>query len=100
MEIIKRQIILSIREKVEFLEIRLGHRLSYYSYTYRINDKYGKNRPIVRWDNFGGQIHFETYDLNGHIFKQQKCDYKNMKEILNLVKIFKNNLAVMDISQL
>ncbi len=100
MEIIKKQFILSKREKVELIEIRAGHKLLYYSYLYRISDKYGKYRPIIRWDNFGGQIHFETFDLHGRIFKQQNCDYKDTREILNLVKIFKNNLAVMDISQL
>jgi hypothetical protein len=100
MEITQRQFILSKREKFNILEIRISHRLKYFSYTYRISDKFGIDRPIVRWDNYGGQIHFDTFDTNQRLLNQQKCEYKSAREILDLVKIFKNNLVTMDISQL
>ena len=100
MEILKRQITLSSRERFDIFEIRNRHRLSYFSYTYRISDKLGKNRPIIRWDNYGGQIHYDTYDSNQRLLNQKNCEYKNPTEILHLIKIFKHNLATMDINQL
>ena len=100
MEVNKLQILLSKRERFDIFEIRDRHRLTYFSYTYRITDKYGSNRPIIRWDNFQGQIHYDTYDSNQLLLEQKKCDYKSHKEILQLIKIFKHNLPMMDIDQL
>jgi hypothetical protein len=100
MEIVKRQIMLSKRERFDILEIRNRSRISYFSYTYRIFDKTGNIRPIIRWDNFDGQVHYETFDSYNRLFKQEPCDFKDYKEILQLVKIFKHNLATMDISHL
>jgi len=100
LEIMKRQITLSNRERFDILEIRNRHRLSYFSYTYRVSDKSGENRPIIRWDNFGGVIHYDTYDLNQRLLTQKNCEYKDPKEILKLIRIFKNNLVTMDLDQL
>ena len=100
MEILKRQIYISKREKISILEIKSGHRLKFFSYTYRVTDKSGENRPLVRWDNFGGNIHFDAFDTNQNLINQQKCEYKNPNEILRLVKIFRHNLANMDIKLL
>ena len=100
MEIIKQQITLSTRERFDIFEIRNRHRLSYFSYTYRISDKAGANRPVIRWDNYGGQTHYDTYDSNKRLLDQKKCEYKNPTELLRLIKIFKYNLVAMDISQL
>lgn len=100
MEIIKRQIVLTKRERFDIFEIRNRHRLQYFSYTYRISDKFAENRPIIRWDNFNGQIHYDTYDVNQRLLNQQNCDYKDSKEILRLIKIFKHNLASMDLEKL
>lgn len=100
MEIIKQHLILSKRERFDIIEIRKKYQLRYFSYTYRVNDKHGVNRPIVRWDNFGGQIHYDTYDVNGRLFSQKTCEYKDSREILSLIKIFKHNLATMDLNQL
>jgi hypothetical protein len=100
MNIVKRQIIISNREKLDILEIKIRSRLSYFSYIYRISDKSGINRPVVRWDNYGGNIHFETFDSKQHIIKQEKCEYKTPNEVLQLVKIFKHSLANMNINEL
>jgi hypothetical protein len=100
MEIVKRLIIISNREKLELLEIKTGHRLNFFSYTYRVSDRAGENRPVVRWDNLGGSIHFDSFDTNLNLINQQKCEYKSPNEIINLVKIFRHNLANMDINQL
>jgi hypothetical protein len=100
MEILKQQFILSNRERFDILEIRNRHRLTYFSYTYRITDKYGSARPIIRWDNFGGQNHYDIYDSNQHLISQKDCEYKDSRELLQLVKIFKHNLATMDLNQL
>lgn len=100
MNIIKQQILLSSRERLDILEIKERHRLKFFSYTYRITDKSGNNRPLVRWDNYEGQIHYDTYDSNQRLYTQKKCDYKNPSEILQLIKIFRHNLANMDIDQL
>ena len=100
MEILKQQFLLSLRERFDILEIRNRHRLTYYSYTYRLTDKFGHFRPIIRWDNFGGQHHYDIYDSNQHLVSQKNCEYKNSSEILRLVKIFKHNLVTMDLSQL
>ena len=99
-QILKRQILISKREKIILFEIKSGHRLKYFSYTYRVTDKSGENRPIVRWDNFGGSIHFDTFDTNQNLMNQQKCEYKNPNEILRLVRIFRHNLANMDVKKL
>lgn len=100
MEIIKQQIILSNRERFDILEFRIKHRLKFFSYTYRVSDKYGEHRPIIRWDNYEGQIHYDTYDANQRLLSQKACQYKPPREILQLIKIFKHNLANMDMDQL
>jgi len=100
LDIVIRHFILSNRERVDIFEIMQKHRLKFFSYTYRITDKYGKNRPLVRWDNFNGQIHFETFDSQNRIFNQQVCDYKNVRDILELIRIFKHNLANMDLKDI
>ncbi len=100
MEIVKQQIILSSREKVEIFELRVHHRLKFFSYTYRISDKNGLDRPIIRWDNYEGQVHYETFDTNKRVFTQTNCEYKPSHEILRLIKIFRHNLANMKIDQL
>jgi hypothetical protein len=100
MEIFKQNIILSPRELFEVFEIREKHRLKFFSYTYRTIDKEGNIRPIIRWDNYEGNIHYDTYDINQRLFRQKPCAYKPPREILQLIKIFKHNLANMDIDQL
>jgi hypothetical protein len=100
LEIVKQQIILSNRERFDILELRIKHRLKFFSYTYRISDKYGTARPIIRWDNYEGQIHYDTFDTNQRLFVQKPCQYKPPKEILQLIKIFKHNLPNMEIDQL
>ena len=100
MEIIKQRIIISNRERLDIFEIRRGHRLKFFSYTYRLTDKHGNERPIIRWDNHDGQIHCDSFNINKQITIQKNCAYKDPAEILRLIKIFKHNLAIMDIDQL
>jgi hypothetical protein len=100
LEILKQQIILSNREKFDIFEIRRGHRLKFFSYTYRMSDKYGIFRPIIRWDNHEGRIHYDTFNINKQISLQKECEYKEPAEILRLIRIFKHNLAIMDIDKL
>ena len=100
MEIIKQRIVLSNREIVEVLEIKERFRLKYFSYTYKLTDKSGNERTVIRWDNYGGQAHYDTYDSNQQLLQQQDCDYKNPSEIIRLIKIFKHNLVTMDLTRL
>ncbi len=100
MEIYKKEIYIAKHEKIEILEIKNRHRIKFFSYTYRVTDRSGSNRPIVRWDNFGGTIHFDRFDSNQHLINQQKCEYKNPSEIFRLIKIFRHNLINMDVKQL
>ena len=100
LEIVKQRIYLSIHEYIDILEIRIQRRLKFFSYTYRVIDRTGKDRPIVRWDNYNGQIHYDSYDSNQRLFVQKSCRYKQPREIVQLVKIFRHNLANMEIDQL
>ena len=100
MEIRIQKYILTEHEHVEFIEIRIRFRLQFFSYTYWQKDKDGKTYPIVRWDNFGGQVHYDTFDANHQLFKQENCDYKDAREILRLVTIFRHNLANMDLNNI
>ena len=100
MEIFIQRYILSEHEHADFIEIKMRHRLMYFSYTYWFKDKSGNVRPIVRWDNFGGQIHYDAYDTNQQLFKQQNCEYKDPREVIRLITIFRQNLANMDLNKL
>ena len=100
MDIIRQHINLSNNECVDILEIRVQHRLKFFSYTYWVTDKSGTIRPIIRWDNSEGQIHYDTYDADKRLFAQKSCEFKDSREILRLIKIFRRNIANMDISQL
>ena len=100
MEVFKQQIFISEREIFNIFEIKVGHRLKFFSYTYYVTDKSEQSRPVVRWDNFNGQIHFDTYDTTSRLFNQKPCQYKKPAEILQLIRIFRQNLANMDIEQL
>ena len=100
MEIHKQSIIISKKELLDILEIRVKHRLKFFSYTYHVLDKTGKKIPIVRWDNYGGIVHYDTYDYNHRLSNHQRCEYKLPSDILQIIKIFKHNLATMDISKL
>ena len=100
MEIFKQQILITNKEKLDIFEIRVQRRLKFFSYTYRVTDKRGVDRPIIRWDNTEGQIHYDSFDVNQRVFTKKQCQYKPPREILNLIKIFKQNLANIEIDQL
>jgi hypothetical protein len=100
LEIVKQQLLLSARERLDIFEIRVQRRLKFFSYTYRITDKEGVNRPIIRWDNYEGHLHYDSYDNNQRVFTQKKCQYKAPREIQELIRIFKHNLANIEIDQL
>lgn len=100
MEVFKQQTFISDREIFNIIEIKVKHRLKFFSYTYYVKDKTGTSRPVVRWDNFNGQIHYDTFDASSRLFQQKPCQYKKPREILQLIRIFRQNLANMNIDQL
>ena len=58
-------------------------------------------RPLIRWDNYDEKPHVDVYGENQNLISQQPItDHKDLKEIVELVKIFRRNLAVMNISEI
>ena len=81
------------------IEVYEGQRVKFYSYTYYVNMR-NSWQPCVRWDNAEQQPHVDRYDENGTLIEQQHCREKNFKEVLKLVKIFRRNLAAMNLAEL
>ncbi|WP_455391681.1 hypothetical protein [[Eubacterium] cellulosolvens] len=100
MEIVKQQIFLSNRERLDILELRVQRRLKFFSYTYRVTDRNGTNRPILRLDNYDGQIHYDSYDVNQRVFTKKRCPYKSPRELLQIIKIFRQNVGQIELEQL
>jgi hypothetical protein len=86
-------------EQLAGLEICEGQRVKFYSYTYYVNVR-DAWLPCVRWDNAEQQPHVDRYDENGTLIEQQHCREKSFKEVLKLVKIFRRNLAAMNLAEL
>ncbi len=86
-------------EKVESVRISRDEKTRYFSHTYLVRDR-GKWRPVVRWDNFDSQPHVDKYDENGGLIEQKPTTAKKLKEVVNLVSIFRRNLMAMDLGDL
>ena len=100
MDLIEKQSVWIRRtERVDALRIRKDDRVRYYSFTYLVKDR-GRWRPVVRWDNFQSQPHVDKYDENGGLIEQRTAMEKELKEVVNLVTIFRRNLMAMDLTEL
>ena len=81
------------------MRVLKGDRVRFFSYTYMVKDR-GRWRPVVRWDNFQSQPHVDKYDENGGLIEQRPTMAKELKEVVNLVTIFRRNLMAMDLTEL
>jgi hypothetical protein len=86
-------------ENLVGVEVFEGMRIKFYSYTYYVNVR-DAWLPCVRWDNAEQQPHVDRYDETGTLIEQQHCREKSFKEVLKLVKIFRRNLAAMNLGEL
>ena len=86
-------------ERVDGLKILKDGKIRYFSYTYMVKDR-GRWRPVVRWDNFDSQPHVDKFDENGGLIEQKPTMEKDLKEVVNLVTIFRRNLMAMDLTEL
>jgi hypothetical protein len=91
---------------IEAVEIYENDNLKYYSYLYKILDlKFQKGqdpwRTLIRWDNHDEKPHIDIYGESRNLVRQQSTtEHKSLKEVIELVKIFRRNLVAMDVNEM
>jgi len=101
--ILKHRIFLQKNDLIEAVEIYENEILKYYSYLYKIWDTKSQHdqgmwRTIMRWDNFEEKTHVDIYGESRNLVRQQPTtEHKSLKEVTELIKIFRRNLVAMDV---
>jgi hypothetical protein len=104
--IYKHRIFLPKKDLIEAVEIYENDNLKYYSYLYKIwegqsQKNQGTWRTLIRWDNYDEKPHVDIYGENRNLVRQQTAtEHKSLKEVIQLVKIFRRNLVAMDVSDI
>ncbi len=63
--------------------------------------KQGYWRPFVRWDNYEEKPHVDIYGESQNLVSQQPAtEHKSLKEVIELVKVFRRNLVAMNIPEI
>ena len=87
-------------ELIDSLEIFSEDKRRYYSFTYKITNRNGKERNLVRWDNHELGPHVDRYDEASNLIEQAPAGEKSLRDIITLVTIYRQNLLAMNLSEL
>ena len=104
--IFKHRIFLQKNDMVEAVEIYENENLKYYSYLYKIwetksQQGQGDWRTLMRWDNYDEKTHVDIYGENRNLVRQHSTtEHKSLKEVTELIKIFRRNLVAMNFSEM
>lgn len=104
--IFKHRIFLQKNDMVEAVEIYENENLKYYSYLYKIwetksQQGQGDWRILMRWDNYDEKPHVDIYGESRNLVRQHSTtEHKSLKEVTELIKIFRRNLVAMNFSEM
>ena len=67
----------------------------------RKSPKKGYWRPFIRWDNYEEKPHVDIYGESQNLVSQQPAtEHKPLKDIIEVIKVFRRNLVAMNISEI
>lgn len=63
--------------------------------------KKGYWRPFIRWDNYEEKPHVDIYGESQNLVSQQPAtEHKALKEVIELIRVFRRNLVAMNIPEI
>ena len=100
MKAVKQRIWIHKNEVIDSIELYHKDKRKLYSITYKVAWKKNELLPVMRWDNLDHRPHIDKYDQSGNLIEQRPTREKSLKEIADLISLFRKNIISLDLSDI